>query len=294
MHSMTGFASLNKKKKNKIFDLKITSVNSKYLEIKIDGIKDLYLYDLAKNFVQNEISRGKVFIQFNYEILDKCKQEFKLDENVLKVYYDEFNRVAKKMKIKNDMTLKDLVKIRDCSFFKSEKNSSESAIDERDFLELLAELLEKFKLNRKKEGDKLKKQFLTYFNKLEKNAASLRHLKKDYESKLKEKIKKKLIDLHKDNVTDIDAKTIDKEINFILLKGDFEEELVRVDTHLKQLKKMMDSDENIGKKMGFLMQELNREFNTLGDKIAEVKGKQLAIDSRILIDRIREQALNIE
>jgi len=292
MHSMTGFASINKKKKNMIFDLKITSVNSKFLEIKIDGIKDLYLYDLAKNVVQSEITRGKVFIHFNYEIIDKGQHEFKLDENLLKIYYSEFERVAKKMKIKNDITLKDLVKISESCSFRNENNNCE--IDEKEFLELLAELLEKFKLNRKKEGDKLKKQFLGYLNKLEKNAESLKKLKKNYEMQLKEKIKNKLIELHKHDVTDIDAKSIEKEINFILLKGDFEEELVRVNTHLKQLKKMLDLDEEIGKKMGFLMQELNREFNTLGDKIAVVKGKQLAIDSKILIDRIREQALNIE
>ena len=292
MYSMTGFASINRKMNNMIFDLKITSVNSKFLEIRIDGIKDLYLYDLAKNVIQNDITRGKVFVQFNYEIIDKCKYEFKLDESLLKVYYDEFERVAKKMKIKNDVSLKDLVKISDSCSFKNENNKCE--IDEKYFLELLAELLEKFKFNRKKEGEKLKKQFLVYLTKLEKNAENLKKLKKDYEAKLKEKIKNKLIELHKNDVTEIDAKSIEKEINFILLKGDFEEELVRVNTHLKQLKKMLEADENIGKKMGFLMQELNREFNTLGDKIASVKGKQFAIESKILIDRIREQALNIE
>jgi uncharacterized protein (TIGR00255 family) len=289
---MTGFASINKKKKNMIFDLKITSVNSKFLEIKIDGIRDLYLYDLMKNIIQTEITRGKVFIQVNYDIVDKLKHEFKLDEELLMIYYKEFNRVAKKMKIKNDITIKDLVKISDGCSFKNEKSNCE--IDEKDLLELLSELLEKFKINRKKEGDKLKKQFLVYLNKLEKNAESLQKLKKDYEAKLKEKIKNKLIEFHKDDVSEFDAKNIEKEINFILLKGDFEEELVRVGTHLKQLKKMLEIDESIGKKMGFLMQELNREFNTLGDKISAVKGKQLAIDSKILIDRIREQALNIE
>jgi uncharacterized protein (TIGR00255 family) len=289
---MTGFASINKKKKNMIFDLKITSVNSKFLEIKIDGIRDLYLYDLMKNIIQTEITRGKVFVQVNYDIVDKLKHEFKLDEELLMIYYKEFNRVAKKMKIKNDITIKDLVKISDGCSFKNEKSNCE--IDEKDLLELLSELLEKFKINRKKEGDKLKKQFLVYLNKLEKNAESLQKLKKDYEAKLKEKIKNKLIEFHKDDVSEFDAKNIEKEINFILLKGDFEEELVRVGTHLKQLKKMLEIDESIGKKMGFLMQELNREFNTLGDKISAVKGKQLAIDSKILIDRIREQALNIE
>lgn len=292
MYSMTGFASINKKKKNMIFDLKITSVNSKFLEIKIDGIRDLYLYDLMKNIIQTEITRGKVFVQVNYDIVDKLKHEFKLDEELLMIYYKEFNRVAKKMKIKNDITIKDLVKISDGCSFKNEKSNCE--IDEKDLLELLSELLEKFKINRKKEGDKLKKQFLVYLNKLEKNAESLQKLKKDYEAKLKEKIKNKLIEFHKDDVSEFDAKNIEKEINFILLKGDFEEELVRVGTHLKQLKKMLEIDESIGKKMGFLMQELNREFNTLGDKISAVKGKQLAIDSKILIDRIREQALNIE
>jgi uncharacterized protein (TIGR00255 family) len=289
---MTGFASIKKKKKNMIFDLKITSVNSKFLEIKIDGIRDLYLYDLMKNIIQTEITRGKVFVQVNYDIVDKLKHEFKLDEELLMIYYKEFNRVAKKMKIKNDITIKDLVKISDGCSFKNEKSNCE--IDEKDLLELLSELLEKFKINRKKEGDKLKKQFLVYLNKLEKNAESLQKLKKDYEAKLKEKIKNKLIEFHKDDVSEFDAKNIEKEINFILLKGDFEEELVRVGTHLKQLKKMLEIDESIGKKMGFLMQELNREFNTLGDKISAVKGKQLAIDSKILIDRIREQALNIE
>src|SRR5574344_1500929 len=105
MDSMTGFAHVNKKKNNIIWDMKISSVNSKFLEYRIDGIKDLYLQDVLKQILQNEISRGKVYVQINYEkVLDES-DSFVLNEEELEKYKKEIDRISAKMNIKNDISV---------------------------------------------------------------------------------------------------------------------------------------------------------------------------------------------
>ncbi len=298
MYSMTGFASLNKKIGNNLFALKIMSVNSKFLEIKIEGTKNLELQEIAKNILQTEISRGKIHLEIKHEMARKEGGEFKIDEKVLTVYQKEFERVAKKLKIKNDITLRDLFKISETYLLKTTHDSEKENIDEKIFTELLQELLKKFKENRQKEGNKLKTKFKSYIKKLKTNAAALKKLKKENENLIKEKISKRLAEAYDTEISEIEAearaKIIEKEINFSILKGDFEEELARVETHLEQFSKILESNESVGKKMGFLAQELLREFNTLGDKISLIQGKQVSIESKIIVDKIREQALNIE
>jgi uncharacterized protein (TIGR00255 family) len=291
MDSMTGFAHVNKKKNNIIWDMKISSVNSKFLEYRIDGIKDLYLQDVLKQILQNEISRGKVYVQINYEkILDEA-DSFVLNEEELEKYKKEIDRISAKMNIKNDISVMSLIRFYEAN--KGKKEQPENQILEEDLKDIFKSLLDKFKKDRKKEGQKLKKQFLKYFQILSKNAEDLKKIKKLYDENMKIKIKEKLDQFDEDEIDELDKKNIEKEMNFWIFKGDFEEEIVRINAHLGKFKDILD-DDNIGKKMGFLVQELHREFNTLGDKVLDVKGKEIAIECKIIVDRIREQSMNIE
>ena len=293
MYSMTGFASYKKKYKNISWNIMISTVNSKFLDIRIDGIRDLYLQDVIKSLLKESLVRGRVCLQVYYEVLGKSKIDFKFDDNLLSNYLDECNRVSRKFDIANDLTLKDFVRLREVFKIIDNEDIFRSS-NEDDISVVIFELLERLRKNREKEGNKLKKQFIKYIKILKKNAQLLKKYQAEHEKYVKNKIEKKLDELEELDGLEIEKRAIEKELNILLLKGDFEEEIVRIYAHLEEFLNLIEKDGDMGKKMGFMVQELNREFNTLGDKIGSVKGKQIAIESKLIVDRIREQALNIE
>ncbi|MCP4481964.1 MAG: DUF1732 domain-containing protein [bacterium] len=291
MYSMTGFATHEKKISNIKWSMKISAINSKFLDMRIDGLRDLYLQDKVRNILKNELSRGKITLYIKYETVEEEKGNWRIDDNIVKTYLKESRRIAKKFSLHGESDLLDILGLSDAWIIKNDDNTAFDT-SEKELEKMLLELLVKLKKNRFKEGQNLYKKFGKYLKELTKNAAKLEIFKKEHEEQLKKKIELKLLEF--DMLDDSKKTALERELHILLLKGDFEEELVRVDAHLKHFLDIIEKDEPIGKKMGFMVQELNREFNTLGDKITSVKGKQLAIESKLIVDRIREQALNIE
>ncbi len=292
MDSMTGFFQIVSEKENVLFDIKLSSINSKTLEYKIDGIKDFILLDKLKTILQKEIFRGKIYIQIFLKEIFSDDEKLFFDENKILEIKNKIDSVAKIINIKNDLSISSLLNIYSNNFKNKEIAGNKENIFEKDLIKLFKKAIKGLKKDRHKEGKKLETEFVKYLTSLSENAEELFKMKDKYFLDLREKIKNKYKNFLLE-MDEIEKKSLEKEINFLILKGDYEEEIVRIKAHLEKFFEIL-KDKNIGKRMGFLLQELTREFNTLGDKILDIKGKDLVIESKILIDRMKEQSMNIE
>lgn len=292
MDSMTGFFQIVDQKDNILVEVKISSINSKTLEYKIDGIKDFLLTDKIKNILQKEVTRGKFYIQFFVKEIVPVGDEVFLNENKILEIKNKLDTLSERLDIKNDLSISNLFSIYSNIFRNKEIYENKEFFSEKVIIDIFKKAIKGLKKDRHKEGKKLEKEFLKYLNSLSENAKILFDMKDNYFLDLREKIKQKYKNFLLE-MDEIEKKSLEKEINFLILKGDYEEEIVRIKAHLDKFFEIL-PNKNIGKRMGFLIQELIREFNTLGDKILDIKGKDLVIESKILIDRMKEQSMNIE
>jgi uncharacterized protein (TIGR00255 family) len=291
MLSMTGYAHLIKRYNNRKWEISISTVNNRFLDVSVYlPVNDNLLEEKIKQFVNEKITRGKVNVKISWEILDDTNASVKLNQDVLKKCYSECNSFSKKIGIKNDITMKDLVSL---SFAWTFHGKDESKVSEEFLNSFIKEALNKLYVSRNKEGERLKKKIVSYINEIKVNVVVLRKIRNSQTKELNKKLKTKLTEIR--NSPDAGEKNaIEREINYMILKGDIEEELVRLESHIEEFRKVIILNEPIGKKIGFLVQELTRECNTIGDKLMHVKGKHTALNNKMLLEKIREQSLNIE
>jgi len=150
--------------------------------------------------------------------------------------------------------------------------------------------LKKIITDRQREGKKIKQLILSRNIKIEKEVKKIRKVIPKYIDNHQKKILKKF----KEALINVDQDKIKQELLIFIQKGDIEEELDRLDSHSHELKRLLNLNEPVGKKIDFLMQEFNREANTLGSKAIAVEISQSAVELKVLIEQIREQIQNIE
>jgi uncharacterized protein (TIGR00255 family) len=291
MLSMTGYAHLIKKYNNRKWEISVSTVNNRFLDVSVYlPVNDSLLDEKVRDFVKEKITRGKVNVKISWEVIDDTNALVKLNQHVLKKCYSECKAFSKKMGIKNDVSMKDLVGLQFAWTFhgKDEANVSDEFLNS-----FIKEAMNKLFVSRHKEGERLKKKIASYINEIKSNVSILRKIRNEQIKELNQKLKTKLNEVK--NTSDAGEKNvIEREINYMILKGDIEEELVRLESHIEEFKKVINLNEPIGKKIGFLVQELTRECNTIGDKLMHVKGKHTALNNKMLLEKIREQSLNIE
>jgi uncharacterized protein (TIGR00255 family) len=170
------------------------------------------------------------------------------------------------------------------------KNKLEVKKLEKVLLKYTEEALDKLVIDRKREGAKIRKIIIAKLNLIEKLVLKVKKIMpltiKSHQNKIKTKFKTALIDIDQDRLK--------QEFLIFVQKGDVEEELDRLGAHISELRRLLNKSEPVGKKIDFLMQEFNREANTLGSKSISIDISKISVDLKVLIDQIREQIQNIE
>ncbi len=290
--SMTGYGRCAGVVGGKEINVEIKSVNHRYFDFSCKLGKDyLFLEDKLKSKVNSYVSRGKIDL---FVYIDSGKNEsydVELNENLAQGYVNAFKILSKKFKVKNDVSAGFLVRLPDV--VKLKKNELDEKEVETVVLSLLDDALKSYNDMREIEGAKLKDYIDENLNLILETVEKIEVLAPQSVDAYKERLRSKMIEALEGK--EYDEQRLITEVAIFADKVDVGEETVRLRSHISQFKDLMNNQtQAIGKKLDFIVQEMNREINTTGSKCNSVEITRLVVETKSIIEKIREQIQNIE
>jgi len=290
--SMTGFGRGEYKDDNYYFLVECKTINHKYSDINIRmPRKILFLEEKVRNIAKNYIRRGRADIYIKFEILGNEDVNLKLDENLAAQYVDILKKLKDKFDLVDDISVMSIAKFPDV-VSTEEKEEDEDLIWSK-LNEALEETFIKLKEMRSEEGSKLAEDISMRCDFLSKYIEDIEGFSDRVVEDYKEKLNARINDLV-DDPSVIDESRLAQEVAIFADKSSITEEIVRFKSHIDQLKKTVVKNESIGRKIDFLIQEMNRETNTIGSKSSDLNITNLVVEVKSELEKIREQIQNIE
>lgn len=291
--SMTGFGRAVKVLNGKSITVEIRSVNHRYYEASARLPRSYsFAEEKLKALVKNRVSRGKVEISVLVQNTEGSQPDEKITMNkeIIKAYVDALREVKDELNLADDLSLSAVMRLPDAfTVVKAEQNEEQMWAD----LEQTAtEALDKFIEMRENEGTRLRADISERLKTIESNVAIV----EQRSPKIVEDYRKRLYDRMCEV---LESKSVD-ESRILLEAGIFsektavDEETVRLRSHITQFREMLESGEPVGRKLDFLVQEMNRETNTIGSKVQDIEVTRIVVDQKSEIEKIREQIQNIE
>jgi len=290
MRSMTGYSKISYQNYNFNIGMEIKSVNNKNLNLKIKIPNTLnFLENKIRATVASRISRGSVDLRITFEDRRDFENLYEYDQKMCEAYLNVLNKMEQDLNEKFSNKIDYLV-----NNFNVIKKKEQNSNDYEEIIETqLQNLLNSFISFKEDEGNRLREYFKERIIFIEKRLEKIKLHKEEIVEIYKEKLLKRL-DRIKGEI-EFSEEGILKEILLFTDKSDISEEVSRLGSHLKQLHIELDSDsEVIGKKIDFILQEMFRELNTTGVKSNSYEISKLVVECKSEIEKIREQAMNIE
>lgn len=289
--SMTGFGRGSFQNEELNVTVEIKSVNHRYFEFSARMPRAYqFLEEKIKAYCQKGITRGKIEVSVFVEELSENSTEIVLNETYAKAYINALSKLSKDYKIKNDVKVSTLASNNE--IFRLRKNALPDEVITEAVISALEEAVLNFIEMRKVEGERLKADILSRAEFILSKVALVEEQNpktvKAYRERLEAKIKELLENAQ------VDESRLLTETAIFADKVAVDEETVRLRSHIKQLKVLLDSDEAVGKKLDFIVQEMNRETNTIGSKAQDVEIAHIVVDVKAEIEKIREQIQNVE
>lgn len=291
MYSMTGYGKGVSKREGKTITVELKTVNHRFLDCNFKLPRTfLFVEDRVRKAISSAISRGHVDMFLTYEQTAVDEGAYTVDSELAINYLAAAQKLSLATGLVNDLTLSSLLKVPDIV-------TKEQAVEDEDLLaemtlEALKQALDNLKIMREREGLALKADIS---RKLDNIASSLAIIKEfaplvveDYREGLNARIAEVVAP------TQVDMQRLATEVALYADHCAIDEEITRLGTHITNMRVLLDADEPVGRKMDFLVQEFNRETNTIGSKANDMRitGQVLAIKNEI--EKMREQAANIE
>ncbi len=289
--SMTGFGRANLVQNLREYQVEIKSVNHKYSDVNIKLPRNIsYLEEDIRKIVLSKISRGKIEIYISFDNYSQEGKDIRINKEIAKIYINGLKELADEENISSSIEVTDISKFPDVLTIKNNDNNEE--IIKEEVKRVVEEAVDKLVNTRKVEGKKIAADLLERINKVEALVNEINKLStgliEEYVVKLENRVKEIL------NTDEIDKSRILQEIVIYADKCSIEEELTRLDSHMSQFKNLLNSNDAIGKKLDFIIQEMNRETNTIGSKSNNLGIVDRVIEVKTILEDIREQVQNIE
>ena len=287
---MTGFGRAKYENEGRIYTVEIKSVNHKYSDISIKLPRFLnYIEDKIRKTISKSISRGKIDVFITFENYSSKGTNIKVNRELAKQYLEELRELANETNIDFRLSVVDVSRFPE--ILKIEDDENEEIIEE-EVLIATQMALDKFINMRQIEGQRLvediEERVVEIKDKVEKIEKLSENLVQDYINKLETRVNELL------QTSVVDENRIAQEIVIFSDKSSIEEELTRLKSHLGQFLDLLKLSSPIGKKMDFLVQEINRETNTIGSKANSLDITNLVVEIKTEVENIREQIQNIE
>ena len=291
LKSMTGYGRAESLRGHLEFITEIRSGNSRYREIILRVSQSLQPYeDRIRSIVSSSLKRGR--IEISIQIKDNSDKGLKLELNrpLVKAYVDIFNELNNELGSKQPI---------DLSFFSQQKDIiivKQDSVDLEEIWPDLKDVIDKALLSldtmRINEGKAIEKDFLERLNRIRRYIDKITDRAKVTVEGYRDKIRQRINELVK--AIEITEDRLIQEVAFMAERSDITEELIRIKSHLKQFRSYMNKNDAIGRRLDFLLQEINREVNTIASKSADSIISQIAVEIKAELEKLREQIQNLE
>lgn len=291
MKSMTGFGSSSLELEDCSIDIEIKSVNNRYLDFNFSMPSYLnFMLEDMKSLIKNKLKRGRVEVYIKIKKYQLSVDSVDINYELAQKIKEKLDSLNQKLDMTSDINVRDLVKYDDVMSFTYKDLDNEFLHD--NILKVLDEAVNKIYSMRSIEGDNLMEDLSTNLSKIEEQISKISSLTENSVKEYRENLFNKISEL-------LDEEKIDKdrmylEVALMADKVDINEELKRFDSHIVQFKSAMDMRDCIGRKLDFIIQEMNREINTISSKSNDESISICVIEVKSLIEKLREQVQNIE
>ena len=272
------------------YQVEIKTVNHKYIDVNIKMPRIIsYLEEDVRKLVVSKIKRGKVDIQISFENYSQDGNDVKINTELAQIYIQSLRKLAEAENLSSNIEVTEITKLPDVLTIKSNLDENET---KEELLQVVNEAIDKLIQMRKIEGEKISKDILDKIARIEQKNEEIFSLStgliEEYVVKLEARVKELL------KTEELDKSRLMQEVVIYADKCSVEEEVTRLRSHIYQLRYLINSEEPIGKKMDFLIQEMNRETNTIGSKANNLEITNTVVDIKTILEDIREQIQNIE
>lgn len=291
VRSMTGYGRGEHLAQDRKFVVEMKSVNHRYHDLNIKLPRVLAsLEDNIKKCIAKNVFRGKIDVYVSFETFSADDVEIKLNESLAKAYAEKIHILEDLLQQKDEDIVSLTARFPDVIVV--EKAQKEEEVIWAGLLPALEQALENFIAMRQREGENLKQDILQKANRIQNLVDDVKvyapTVVVEYQEKLQNRLKELL------DKVDVDPQRLAMEVAIFADKGCIDEELTRLDSHLKQLNEMMEQGGQVGRKLDFLVQEMNRESNTIASKANDIQIVKATIELKSEIEKIREQIQNLE
>ena len=289
--SMTGFGRAMAEKDGYVISVELKSVNHRYFEFNCRLPRQYgFAEEKLKSYVNSKVSRGKVDCFLGIEALDTDNADVVVNHTLASAYIKAMNELAQEYSLKNDISSVSISRFPDVFVLKKADEDEEKLWGY--IKEVADEAIEKFVAMRETEGEQMKKDVLSRADYILDCVSFIESRSPQTVQEYNDKLITRVHELIGD--ASLDENRIIQEVAIYADKVAVAEETVRLRSHISQLKEFLESSEPIGRKMDFLVQEINRETNTIGSKACDVDIARKVVDIKAEVEKIREQIQNIE
>jgi uncharacterized protein (TIGR00255 family) len=290
--SMTGFGRGEAASVDYKITIEVKSINNRYLEVIPRMPRQIVaLEDPVKKFVNGYVQRGRVDVFVTLEETENRQKTLKTDKELALAYYKSMQEIAELCNMDNAVTMDNMVRMP--GIFTMEKDDDD--LDEiwKLMQEALGSAMNLLVEMRQTEGDKLAADLLQRCAVIVDFVKEIDERSPMVVAEYQEKLQNRITELLADTAL-LDEAKFANEVAYFADRASITEELIRLDSHLSQLKDLLSCNDVVGRKLDFLMQELNREINTIGSKANDLQISRRVIDVKSELEKIREQVQNIE
>ncbi|MBE5785451.1 MAG: YicC family protein [Clostridiales bacterium] len=289
--SMTGFGRASAASDGREITVELKSVNHRYLDLSFRMPRHIgFVEDVLRQLFSEQLSRGHVDIYLNYRNTRSDARTVVIDESLMGAYLDAARKAAAQYGLRDDITLATAMRFPDVTDVIEAEEDREAVIALAKEAALRA--VTALRHTRREEGERLCNDLLGRVTTVENIAAKIRlrepFVVEEYRTRLNERIENAL------GAVEVDRARLATEVALFADKASINEELVRLASHVEQMRTVLGAEEAVGRRLDFIVQEMNREFNTIGSKANDTEITNHVIAGKGEIEKIREQVQNIE
>jgi uncharacterized protein (TIGR00255 family) len=288
---MTGFGRAEAETDGKKITIEIKTVNHRFLDINVRIPRTLgFAEELIRKTIKDKLERGRVDVFVNYSSVEDETRKATADLGFIKSYITAARQAAAAFGLEDDLKLSDIINIPDAIIIEEapEDEEKQKALVNGALSSALAVLTDM----RQREGEELKVNIIECLNALDRIKASIDAKKDGVPKEYGEKLRQRIAELV--GGTELDEGRFNTEVAYMADKADITEETVRLATHISQFRAAVSDRSAVGRKLDFMVQEMNRELNTIGSKSQDMDITNAVIEGKSVVEKIREQVQNIE
>lgn len=288
---MTGYGRSEQIVDGRAVTVEIKSVNHRYFEFSCRTTRGYsFLEEKLKSFLQGRITRGKVDAYISVEALESAQTQVLVNHSLAEGYVQALRELAERYGLRDDISVSTVSRYSD--IFSVHKAPEDEEAVWSSVQQAAEEALKNFLAMREAEGERLRTDVLSRAGTIMKLVDEIETRSPQTVAEYQQRLRQKIQELLGDNT--VDEQRLLTETAIFADKVAVAEETVRLRSHFRQMEEMMKTDAPIGRKLDFLVQEMNREANTIGSKAVDSKIAYLVVDIKAEIEKIREQIQNIE